>query len=128
MNRNQVFGFLQSAKIDRTNEATVIIILLIQSINLKCVFPKFTIPEDNDLIANVCFCCRRYWQQGEVAHLVASAPVVVLYRPEQCQASLGEILHGVLHLVHCLDCCLLLLYGLDGESKRKPVYLSIMLT
>lgn len=98
-------------------EATVIIIryliLLIQSINLKCISDH----KPKDLIANVCFCCRRYRQQGEVANIVASPPVVVFYRPELCQASLGEILHVVLHPVYCLDRCLLLRYGLDGECN-----------
>lgn len=67
--------------------------------------------------ANVYFCCRGYWQQGEVAALVASAPVAVLHHPKLCQASLGEILHALLHPVYCLDCHLLVLHGLDGESN-----------
>lgn len=52
-----------------------------------------------------------------MADIVASAPVAVLYRPKLCQASLGEILHGLLHPFHCLDCSLLLLHGLDGECN-----------
>lgn len=65
----------------------------------------------------MCLCCRRYWQQGEVADVMASALVALLDHPELCQASLGEILHAVLHPVHCLDCNLFLPYGLDGECS-----------
>lgn len=46
---------------------------------------------------------------------MASAPVAVFYCPKLCQVSLGKILHAVLHSVHCMDCRLLLLHGLDGE-------------
>lgn len=67
----------------------------------------------------MCSSCRWYWQQVEVADLVASAPAAVLHHPEQWQASLGEILHVVLPPVHSLDRRLLLLHGLDGECKSK---------
>lgn len=63
------------------------------------------------------FFCRGYWQQGEVADLMASAPNAVFHRPKLCQASLGEILHGLLLSVHFLDRHLLLLHGLDGECS-----------
>lgn len=59
---------------------------------------------------------------------MASAPVAVLYRPKLCQASLGEILHGVLHPVYCVDCSVLLLYGLDGECMRKMILSLLSLT
>lgn len=64
------------------------------------------------------FCYRWYWQQGEVAHLMAAAVTAVLYNPQLCQGSLGEILHGFLHPVHHLDRRLLLLHGLDGECNK----------
>lgn len=30
------------------------------------------------------FCYRWYWQQGEVAHLMAAAVTAVLYNPQLC--------------------------------------------
>ncbi len=87
-----------------------------RTVNCKCAFDQYLLIRNlRRLISDVCFCCRWYWQQVEVAALVASAPVAVLNRPELCQASLGEILHVVLHPVHHLDCRLLLRHGLDGE-------------
>lgn len=65
-----------------------------------------------------------------MAALVASAPVAVLDHPELCQASLGEILHVVLHSVHRLDRHLLLLHGLDGEcdvcAESKNLFAHLM--
>lgn len=78
-------------------------------------FDQYQLIKNQRKLISVYFCCRGYWQQVEVAALVASAPVAVLNHPELCQASLGEILHVVFHPVHHMDCCLLLLHGLDGE-------------
>lgn len=62
----------------------------------------------------LCFHHRGFRQSGEVADLLAAAAAAVLHRPELRQASLGEVLHAVLHPVHRLDRHLLLRHGLDG--------------
>lgn len=62
-----------------------------------------------------CSTCRGCWKQDQVADLMASAPAALLHRPKLCQASLGEILHALLHTVHCMDRSLLILHGLDGK-------------
>lgn len=87
------------------------------TLNCKCVSINIQWSKTRGGWFLVRFCCRRYRQQAEVADLVASAPVALLHRPELWQASMGEILHALLHPVHCLDCRLLLLHGLDGECN-----------
>lgn len=75
----------------------------------------------------MCVCvCRGLHEQDQMADLVASAASALLHHPKLLQASLGEILHVVLHPLYRLDRRLLLLYGVDGKCGIS-FFLSISL-
>lgn len=54
---------------------------------------------------------------------MASALTALLHHPKLRQTSLGEVLHALLYPLDCLDCDLLLLYGVDGKCVIKPHFL-----
>lgn len=50
-----------------------------------------------------------------MAARLASVPSAVLHCAQLLHASLGELVHAVLCVLHPVDCCFLLRHGVDGE-------------
>lgn len=63
--------------------------------------------------------CSRRVQKAEVADRLASLPAAVLHHPQLLHATLGQLVHAVLHRLHPVDRLLLLHHGLDGERSIK---------